>query len=492
MDRRHWLGPGLVAFRANLERVAAVRPLDPLQIGRIDPTGELVGNIKLASHAGQVMAIVDLTVNQLALRQQTAGLPGAPPIPQVFWQEPSLSLKGTVGYHPADDRLTFDGLRGQSQTIAAAAGGSISKLTTSRDLNVAGTIDYDLARLTPIVAKYVGEGVKLNGRDQAHFELSGRLAPSPVPLIQPVSSETSSSDHWASGWRGRVLAPWQSMSIYGLPVGPGRIAAQMGDGQVAIEPLAFTVAQGQFSASPQVALAPAPGEITLPAGPLLTSVQLTPEVSEELLKYFVPYLSGATRTNGQFSIRLDAGRVPLGNPRAATFAGQLNLHSVKVGPGPEISRLLGLGFDLQNMLTKGGVAALLGATPQKPVTLLSITDRRIDFWVEQERIYHQGIEFGSDDLVFRSRGSVGFDQTVSVKIEIPIQEKWVRGVPLFHHLVGKSIELPVGGTLTKLEWDKGALLQELKRLGFSGASGGAIGNEINNALDKLLGGRKPQ
>jgi hypothetical protein len=237
-----------------------------------------------------------------------------------------------------------------------------------------------------------------------------------------------------------------------------------------------------------VSLNPTPGEISLPAGPLLTSVQLTPKVTDEMLKYFVPYLAGATQTNGQFSVRLDSARVPLGNPRGVTAAGQLTLHSVKVRPGAEISRVLNVGLNLEKMLKQPGIASLLGGTSAEPVAQLSITDRRIDFWVEQGRVYHQGVEFGSNDFIFRSRGSVGFDQTVSVMIEIPILDKWVKSG---HPLRGKSLQLPVSGTLSKLELEEGVLLRELTRLGLGGQDGaGVIGNEINNALEKLLGGGK--
>ena len=161
---------------------------------------------------------------------------------------------------------------------------------------------------------------------------------------------------------------------------------------------------------------------------------------------------------------------------------------MKVRPGAEISRLLNVGVNLEKLLKQPGIASLLGGSPSQPVAQLSITDRRIDFWVEQGRVYHQGVEFGSYDFVFRSRGSVGFDQSVSVMIEIPILDKWVKSG---HPLRGKTVQLPVGGSLSKLELEEGALLRELTRLGLGGPDGaGVIGNEINNALEKLLGGRK--
>ena len=41
-----------------------------------------------------------------------------------------------------------------------------------------------------------------------------------------------------------------------------------------------------------------------------------------------------TRTEGRLSIVLPGGRLPLGNPAAADFAGQVNIESIDVTPGP--------------------------------------------------------------------------------------------------------------------------------------------------------------
>ena len=60
----------------------------------------------------------------------------------------------------------------------------------------------------------------------------------------------------------------------------------------------------------------------MPAGPLITNVRISPEVSEAMLKYVAPVLAGATQSEGQFSLQLDGTRVPLADTEEGRFRRQ--------------------------------------------------------------------------------------------------------------------------------------------------------------------------
>ena len=117
--------------------------------------------------------------------------------------------------------------------------------------------------------------------------------------------------HWSRRLQARLEVPWASANVYGLPIGGGKIAAALGEGTLRIDPLALAVAEGQLTAAPNVRLDPEPMLLTLPKGPVLTNVKISPEVSEAMLKYIAPVLAGATQSEGQFSLQLDGARVPL-------------------------------------------------------------------------------------------------------------------------------------------------------------------------------------
>ncbi|WP_442484498.1 hypothetical protein [Aeoliella sp. SH292] len=493
---------GLAAVRMDLGRLARAQRPTTGQPPGMQPVGQMNGTVKLAAQGGQVVAAVDLAGQNIEIQKPQPALPGAPPTMKAIWREPSLRLVGTVSYAPDTDSVRFDGLQTQSSTFALAASGSIEGLRTNQMTNLAGTIDYDLASLSPIIAQYIGEGLQMVGREQARFEFRGALAalasgqalastvapaqlasntfsPSAGGNITSVSSVTNASN--AAGgiasWYGRVLAPWQSASFYGLPIGQGRLSAELTQGRVLIEPLDFAVGGGRLTAAPAIRLTPAPGELTLPAGPLLTNVTVTPDVSERMLKYIVPYVASSTQTDGTFSMTLSGGRVPLGAPTQCDVAGRLDVHTLRVAPGPSLGELASLASQIEGIV-KG--KPLLGGAPAQPITLLSMSQRSIDFRVVDGRVYHQGLEFQVGNLVFRSRGSVGLDQTISAMLEVQLPaEGRLRNVGI------TKIEVPVSGTLGSMKIDTSAALQGLLQQ----AGGNLLNDEnIGNAINKLLGG----
>ncbi|MGI9455492.1 MAG: hypothetical protein ACR2NU_02975 [Aeoliella sp.] len=498
---------GGAAVRMDLARLARMRRIASDDAAPTTPVGEVSGNIRLAAQQDQIVATVDLIGANVALEQEQPSLPGRPPTTKTVWQEPKLRVDGTVSYSPADDLLKQN-LRVESNSLAIAASGSIENLTGEGKVNVAGTMDYDLANLSPIVAQFVGEGLTFAGRGPGRFEARGSLSAGNVEFDsvagtprgpRPVfvnSAEFSSrpSRTIASTWQARLLAPWQSANLYGLQVGQGRISAELADGRVAIEPLDFAVGGGQFTATPSIRLDPAPGEVSLAPGPLLTNVRITQDVSERMLKYIAPQLAGATRSEGVFSMNLTGARVPLGAPETADVAGQLVVQSGKIVPGPMVEEWVGVAREIE-ALARGRTAPTRSSG--EPTTQMVIRDRNVSFQLVDGRVYHQGLEFEVEKFVFRSRGSVGLDQSLSLVIEIPIQGEWIdeliRKAPYLAGLRGKSIELPVTGTFSKWRMDRQAAKRQAKELFrdvvVSGdAVRGAIGNELNRALNKWLGG----
>ncbi len=484
---------GLAAVRADLGRLAAMRRAtsenDP---DALTPVGEVSGNVQLAAEGDQILARLDLTGTHIALKKPQPSLPGQPATWQTVWQEPQLRVTGTVAYSPALDRLKLESLRTESASLALAASGQIENLTSEGEVDLAGTVDYNLSRLTPLIAQYVGQGIALAGNGPARFEVRGSLASqlqletTPRRLGTTAAQASGGTRGTAKTWQARVLAPWTSASLYGLQVGDGRLSAELANGRIAIEPLDFAIGGGRFTASPSVRLDPAPGEVTLAAGPLLTDLRITKEVSEQMLKYIAPVLANHARGEGLFSMTLTGARIPLGDPAAAEVAGQLLVQSATITPGPMVKEWIQVARQIE-ALARGGTPS---ASPTgRPTTEMTIRSRNVSFQLTGGRVYHQGLEFEIEGVVFRSRGSVGFDQTLSLMIEIPIQDRWIEGNRLLSGLRGKSIELPVTGTFTNRRVDAKAALKQATQL-FLGrdAIRGAIGNEVNRALNKWLGG----
>ena len=107
------------------------------------------------------------------------------------------------------------------------------------------------------------------------------------------------------------------------------------------------------------------------------------------------------------------------------------------------------------------------------------------FPVVDGRVYHRNLEFLIDDVPVRSQGSVGFDETLALEIEVPIQAKWVGNRPGLQSLVGQPIRIPVTGTFVRPTVDERAIGAFLTQAA-QAAAGGLLGDELNKAFDKLL------
>jgi hypothetical protein len=254
---------------------------------------------------------------------------------------------------------------------------------------------------------------------------------------------------------------------------------------VRIAPLSLAIGEGRLNASPQVRLDPAPSELVLPAGPLITNVRISPEVSEAMLKYVAPVLAGATQSDGLFSLDLERARVPLGEPRRADSAGKLTVHSVRVVPGPMVREWIGLARQIEAIARRRDSAAM-ASNPE--VTLLAVRDQQVNFRVFDGRVHHQNMEFQIGDVTMRSQGSVGFDETIALTLHVPIQDAWIGNQPLLAGLKGQTLQVPISGTLTRPQMDQRALAGLSQQL-LQGAAQQAIGGELNKALDKLFKSR---
>jgi hypothetical protein len=487
---------GAAAFRADLARLGAWR-VQPAQGTQYRTSGEFTGNIRFVQQASRVVGEVTATGQNLALASNAPTNPSkptdraAPGGFQTIWQEPRLTLRGTTNYDASTDQVTFDQFQIQSNTLQAAAAGKIQKLSSVAECNLNGTLNYDLAQVTPLLQPYVGAGIQLTGREQARFTLAGKLSDGNMPQAQltalsrdPYRTEPSlqgRGTHWSRRVHAQLELPWSGANVYGLPVGAGRLAAKLGDGALRIEPIALAIGEGQLTAAPNVRFDPEPAQLTMPAGPVITNVRISPEVSEAMLKYVAPILAGTTQSEGLFSLKLDGMRVPLADSRRADSAGQLTVHSVRVVPGPMASQFVGVAREIEALVKRRDPAGLLS----KQVTLVSVSDQQVNFRVADGRVYHQNMEFQIGDISLRSQGSVGFDQTVSLTLQIPIQDAWVAKEPVLAGLKGQSLQVPVGGTLTHPQMDQRALAQLTGQLIQKGA-GQAVGNELNKALDKFL------
>lgn len=175
---------------------------------------------------------------------------------------------------------------------------------------------------------------------------------------------------------------------------------------------------------------------------LLADARLDPGVARGVLAYIAPVLADTTRTSGRFSLRLDAVRLPVGEPAAGSLSGTLSMHEVVVGPGPLVTNLF---------------QSLPGRLPPPPAIVFA-DESNVNFRLQDRRVWHEGLEFGlplakpGQRLDVRSSGSVGIDdKSLDLKFSLPIPVDLPPDRPLLAALAGKTVSIGIGGVLGKPE-----------------------------------------
>ncbi len=461
---------GSVAFRADLQRVSSAAGL----IGKRDASwlrGTAVGNLQLAGDARQLQADFSADVEGLEVVRSASGT-AVYGNPEVAWTEPRLQSAGKLVYTIADDRAVLDNFTLNGQTIQLGGAASVDKLQGEALLNAGGTLEYDPDALAKLVRTYLGPEVRLQGDRKVRFQLAGRL-----------NDPSNAAAHWSQRFSASADAGWTVASVFGLPLGGGQLKGTLRGGQLQIAPLNVAVGKGRLTANPRAVFSPGPEFVALPRGPIMTDVEISPQVGEALLKYVAPILAGATRAQGKFSIDLESAQVPLADPKQARVLGRLKVHQLNISPGPIMQDFSVIVRQLESLSKRGQF--LQAATTTRETKSVSMSDRQIDFQVSEGRVYHRNLEFVVDNVPVRSHGSVGFDQTLSLMLEVPIQDKWLGDERAFQSLAGQMLKIPVTGTFQKPRIDSSAVADLSQKL-LQGAATQVIGDELNRALDKLF------
>ncbi len=489
---------GEMAFRADMERLAAALGL----VGGPSatwPRGMCTGRIRLstlqlstgdsAARADISIAADSLQIIQTASQNRTLhGVEGrelvgasssilnsrlAPPNSQLIWTEPHVDASAKLTYSEAADQLRLDDVRVASQAVQLQGSITVDKLAGEGTVLAKGILDYDWDTLSGVLATHVGPGVQLQGKDQTKFQLAGRLFDNQADAVRL---------HWSQRWTASADARIASGSVYGLPLHDVPVQLALGNGLLQTAPLGVPIGQGQLTLNPHMVLFPEPQYLLLPPGPLVTNVRISPEVSEKMLKYIAPAMAGATRAEGLFSVQLEGARIPLANLKQADVTGRLAIHQLNLSPGPMVQEMVTLVEQIEALAKRRPPPQAGKRAGRNAVT---IDNRTVDFRVVEGRVYHRGLEFLVDGAPIRSSGSVGFDQSLAITLEVPIQAKWVEHERALQPLAGQVLQIPIQGTFQHPQVDQRAVA-DLSRRMFQGVAERAIGDEINKQFNKLL------
>jgi hypothetical protein len=133
---------------------------------------------------------------------------------------------------------------------------------------------------------------------------------------------------------------------------------------------------------------------------LISAMELTPEMCNDILKFVTPQLYHPTQTAGRVSLELDRFYWPLGKNDLTDLKGRLTLHSVEVGS--EMLESLWRSLRLQRL----------------PATVQIAKDDIVEFDLRDGRVNHQNLIINLAVLQAASHGSVGLDESLDFYVEL--------------------------------------------------------------------------
>jgi hypothetical protein len=429
--------------------------------------GTLAGRIDLRPDEGRQVVQLDLNLHNLIL-----GSPAAP-----VWRESRVNLIGHGVYDVVKDSLQIAQLHLDSPTLSCDAAGQFSALSSDMELSLEGKLGYDLEKLEPQLRPYLGQSVKLSGRDVRPFHIAGALRAeasggSNAPGIS--SSPGALPPPLAETLHGDAALNWQALQALGCQIGAAELRGQLANGSFRAAPIEATLNQGRLHLEPALRLDPLPLEVTLPKGRAIEHAHLTPAACASALGYAVPVLANVAQADGEISLDLQSGRVPLTEPEKGDIVGWLTIHSAQVSAGPLVQEL--------SLLLKG------------PATLTLAKDNVVPFRMVNGRVYHTGLELHFPELTIRLSGSVGLDGSLALTAEMPVPPKWLGSSKLAKSaLANQTIRLPIGGTLSHPKIDEHALREASAKFARDTAENvirqemdGKVKKEAENGLRKLF------
>jgi translocation and assembly module TamB len=293
--------------------------------------------------------------------------------------------------------------------------------------------------------------------------------PEPFHVKGPLSADSLAS--LLKGLDAQVRLGLTSADAFGLALGPAPIVVSCRDGAVTIDPIDTTLNNGKVSLKPGLDIDATRGiALRFDKGSAIEGAEINDEVSKRVLSYAAPVLNEATHVSGKVNVALDGAEIPLTGPptRKLSMTGQVVFQDLTFAPGPMATQLL----------TLTGQPSSPGVKIEQPVQL-SIADGRVN---------QKGLAIplrGGTKIALE--GSVGFDQTLNLVASVPLSSRMlgVRSGAIDQAVSGKSVQVPIDGTVSRPRVNRKALQVALKELSQSLLSRD-VSRKASQLLDQLV------
>ena len=471
---------GQAAFRGDLQRIYAWfgQPDDQ----SIRWSGKVEGNAGLSSTKNGVVGNIRATATELVAtspsktRNQLVSSNNLNPTgTTVLWSEPKADLVAEFVFETENQDLKFDRLGLASNSLSMEAKGSIKEVTTQLNSKIEGQWHPNWNQLGALVSESTSGQIKIEGGTARSFSVNG-------PLI--AGKNEKSTSFLPNEFNAEAAIAWNRASLFGIVVGATDLNAEYKSNIAQIKPTSIQVGQGQLNIAPRLNLTGDQYVIEHDKGKLIDNVQLSEDVCRGWLKYVTPIVADATSVRGRFSVVNNQIRMPLKDPWKGDLKAGIMIHEATLGPGPLSFQLIEVARIVKAIVNGNPLQSVIAGDNSNRQWVV-MPEQTIQVEMKDERIYHNGVRFAIGDVEIRTKGYVAKDQTLLMTAEIPIRNEWVSGKSWLASLQGRSLLIPISGTVQSPAIDK-TVLQQISKDLLKNMAGDALKNQFQDRIDKSL------
>ena len=348
--------------------------------------------------------------------------------------------------------------------LTALLTGSVTVPDGQTVLDLTADATYDLELLSRRLFA-PDSGLSISGQGRDTFRLTG--SPSAISGAPHQAAPMPSGAEVPPSLLGSGRIHWTSANFSGLQAGKATVQATLEHSLLRSEPIECTLNGGELNIMPQYD--PASSRLQLASGSRMQNLQLTPELCRTWLGYVAPMMADSADVTGLISARVERFTWDFGVPENSDVSAQLTIHQAQASPGSSIVPMLQL-VDLLRRRDGGG-----NGFAERSLTL---PEQTIPVQVRQGFVIHEGLMMDLAGYRLKTSGAVGMNKQLQMTLDVPLEKNAASGA-------GRSIKIPLRGTISSPQPDTGALLQSLGTQKIQEKVGEQLDKSLNKLFDKF-------
>ncbi len=349
--------------------------------------------------------------------------------------------------------------------LAALVTGLVSIPDNDLQLDLTADATYDLDILSRRLFT-ADSGIVLSGQGRDTFKLTGSPAAlSGVAQRNPRSGQTTASQ---SLLKGSGTVNWASAEFMGLQIGKAAVHATLDNSLLRSAPIQCALNGGELNVMPQYDIAGS--RLQLGTGSRVQNLQLTPELCRTWLGYVAPMLADTAEVNGQVSARVERFLWDFNAVENSDVVAQLTIHQAEAVPGSSLSSLL----EVVDLLRRTS-----GSSQGFANRSLVLPEQTVPVQIRQGFVSHDGFVMELSGYRMKTSGAVGLNKQLQMTIDVPLEKTTATSS-------GRSVKIPLRGSISQPQPDTGALLQNLGAQAIQDKIGGQVDKTLNKQLNKLF------